>query len=232
MHTLRLTLTRRLLLTCALLFTVGTTQASVFQDFDAPLDDRFFSFSDAGPIPFSRTDPDGAGIDAIPGKPGDDAVLGFSLSDGALSGVGENFANPVGGSFPVSQDWSDFTGFSFWFHGAGVGNAFSVSLLDTNTTSGGELWLGDFQDDTRGWQEITIDFSDFYLAPYATLNDGVLNLSSIYSWVIVAGGANGVLAGDYYLDDLALVPAPSPLALLLVAALGASARRKATRRAR
>ncbi len=39
----------------------------------------------------------------------------------------------------------------------------AFSILDTSSSSAGELWGTDFLDDFIGWQELSLSFDHFYL---------------------------------------------------------------------
>ncbi|MFT6438051.1 MAG: hypothetical protein ACJAVI_006136, partial [Candidatus Azotimanducaceae bacterium] len=181
--------------------------SSVVEDFSATPGVDFFSFTDVSEsVIYAQTTPDSAGIYAVPGEPGSNAVLTFDLPVSGFSGVGDSFFEPTNSGYADSQDWSGASSVSFWFYGEGNNNQFKLSLLDSNSADSGELWLNDFTDDVSGWKKVVLPLADFYFASYSTFNNGVFDTNTVYSWAILADGDGGVAAGTYYVDDIALTP--------------------------
>ena len=198
----------------ALIVFVAPAQAIVIENFDSPLDSLYFSFSDIGPIAFAQTTSADAGIAAPTGQSTSDPILSFDVPDAVFAGVGRNFYDTLGTGYAGSQDWSVASGVQFWLYGSGLGTTMRLSLLDTDSTFAGELWLNDFVDDQTGWRLVELSFSDFYNAPYSVINDNVFNLDTIYSWALL--GVDGVSAGTYYIEDIELTPVPAPASFLLL----------------
>ncbi|MFT7220936.1 MAG: hypothetical protein ACI8Z1_002557 [Candidatus Azotimanducaceae bacterium] len=201
--------------TLTILFTSQFAHAVIVEDFDTPPDGLNYSFSDVPGVSYTQTTTDAAGITSISGKSDADPVLRFDLPTSEFAGVGRHLSQPSTNSWAGSQDWSISPSVQFWFYGEGNDNQFRLSLLDTNAVvTGGELWLHDFIDDLAGWKLVDLSFDNFFFANYSTLNNGVFDTETIYSWSLLAH--SGVTNGTYFIDDIALASVPSPSSSFLL----------------
>ncbi|MBN2002072.1 MAG: hypothetical protein JXA21_01845, partial [Anaerolineae bacterium] len=74
---------------------------------------------------------------ARPHQTGDNAFAGFdtTIPDGGWGGFTHAFANATLDAW-VSQDWSTYTGVTFWFYGANSGGNVNFDIFDNRTTNG------------------------------------------------------------------------------------------------
>ncbi|MFB2586806.1 glycoside hydrolase family 3 N-terminal domain-containing protein [Herbiconiux liukaitaii] len=91
--------------------------------------------------------------DTIPGAPTDNHVLVATV--GGTPGASDwfGFTNDT-----AAQDWSDSDGFSFWFLGTGSGKTLSFEVK-----SGGQLFDRNVVDDSTGWRQVSVLFTDLRL---------------------------------------------------------------------
>jgi hypothetical protein len=195
------------LLLLGLLFNLQVTPtlaaAKLLVDFEGGLPGGWFAYSGGGASVTADTlvvaDSDTL---ARPGQVGDNTVLSstFDVSSG-FGGFGQDFAMAGG-----SQDWSTYTGVSFWFYGSNSGQSFQFEIFDNRSDPGSdtaERFDTLFSDNFSGWQQITIPFSDFTRAtdfqPGGAPNDG-LTLTEMWGWAVILDGA----AGTIYMDDIGL----------------------------
>ncbi len=216
-----------LLLICALLL-INTSwllrpPPAAANQFAAPSDLPLLNDFEAGlPTGWFQYNGNGAGITpalqvvdaqaalALPGQLGANTVLSatFDLPSGSYAGFGDLYSQP--------QDWSAFSGLSFWFYGHASGNAYEVEVFDNrlNGDSGAyERFDYRFVDDTSGWQQLVIPFVLFGRSAYqdAGAPDDGFNGDAMWGWLIDLAPANGSGAGALAIDNLALVN-PTPFA--------------------
>jgi beta-glucanase (GH16 family) len=183
------------------LLAVGIVSAGtdILVDFEGGLPTTWFVFSGGGATVSADvqvvgdTDPL-----ARPGQTGDNAVLASTFD--ATSGFA-GFGDGLGG-----DDWSSYTGVSFWFYGSNTGQSLQFEIQDNRSdpsTDTAERFDYDFLDDFSGWQKVVIPFSDFTRAtdyqPPGAPDDG-LTLTEMWGWAVVLDGA----AGTLYMDDVGL----------------------------
>ena len=105
------------------------------------------------------------------------------------------------------QDWSAFTGLSFWLYGNNTGSTLFVDVLDNRapgtTTDTAERFSLDIVDDFSGWRFVEIPFSSLNRKEVGNgaPNDG-LNLTEVHGWAF--GVFNSGQAFTNYIDDVGL----------------------------
>ena len=183
----------------------ATTTSTVLADFEGGLPATYFSYNGNGAgVGYGVETIADTGALARPGQVGDNNFLsvGFNVPAGGFGGFGENFG-------AVSQDWSGFNGFSFWFYGTGGGSTFQAEIFDDGPNAdGAERYDVDFVDDTAGWRLIEIPFSAFTPATDFNPNpgNGVLDLTTVWGYVFPINSGSDVVK----FDDIALFGTPPP----------------------
>ena len=162
---------------------------------------EWFEYAGGGATvtPAFLTVADGAPL-AQPGQVGDNGVaqVTFDVTAG-FGGMGADFTSTTG-----PQDWSKFSGVSFWFYGTNSGQAFQFEIFDNGPDSANaERFDTLVTDNFLGWQQIVIPFAIFTRAtdfqPGGAPNDG-LTLTQMWGFAIVLDGA----AGTFTFDDIGL----------------------------
>ncbi len=179
------------------------TGQTILVDFESGLPAGWFIFNGGGATVSANTltvaDSDPL---ARPGQIGDNTVLEstFDATTG-FAGFGDAFESTSG-----PQDWTSFTGVSFWFYGSGTGQSLQFEIQDNRSdpaTDTAERFDVNFLDDFSGWQQVVIPFSDFTHAtdfqPGGAPDDG-LTLTEMWGWAMVLDGA----ASSVYMDDIGL----------------------------
>lgn len=70
--------------------------------------------------------------------------------------------------FDTPQDWSGVSSMNLWWFGQNTGSHWQIVLAAPNDTN----WFAfDFYDDFSGWQNVTINLSDFYAVGSPSLNN-------------------------------------------------------------
>ncbi|MBN2005402.1 MAG: family 16 glycosylhydrolase, partial [Anaerolineae bacterium] len=143
----------------------------------------------------------------LPHQTGDNRVAQFdtTIPDGGWGGFTHAFANATLDAW-VSQDWSTYTGVTFWFYGANSGGNVNFDIFDNRTTNGDscERWTTIFPDDFSGWKFFQIPFSSFTRKdwqPGGAPNDG-LTLTEV--WAYALGFPANVGAQTNYIDKVIL----------------------------
>ncbi len=134
------------------------------------------------------------------------AQFDYTIPAGGWGGFTHAFANAALDTW-VSQDWSTYTGVTFWFYGTNSGGAVNFDIFDNRTTNGDscERWTYIFTDDFSGWQFFQIPFSSFVRKdwqPGGAPNDG-LTLTEV--WAYALGFPANVGAQTHYIDDVGLM---------------------------
>jgi beta-glucosidase len=91
--------------------------------------------------------------DTVPGAPVDNHVLVATVGGTPTASDWFGFTNDT-----AAQDWSASDGFSFWFLGSGSGKTLSYEVK-----SSGQLFDQSVVDDTVGWRELRVLFTDLRL---------------------------------------------------------------------
>ncbi len=162
-----------------------------------------------GVFPFGSDDassPDLAVV-AAPDRPGASAgnhALDVPYTVAGYGGFSDDLA--------TSQNWSSYSGFSFWVKEQGTGQHIEYEVKDGGTDAEhAELWQGFFDDTHTGWTQITTPFSDFKrrtdYQPTGAPNDGVLNLTNMWGFAINLAGNS---SGDFQFDDFAVTGTAQP----------------------
>jgi beta-glucanase (GH16 family) len=105
------------------------------------------------------------------------------------------------------QDWSAFSGLSFWLYGNGTGSSLFIDILDNrnpgSTTDDAERFSINVIDDFSGWQFFEIPFGDFNRKEIGNgAPDDGFTLTEVHGWAF--GVFNSGLAFTNYLDDVGL----------------------------
>ncbi|NNF65847.1 MAG: hypothetical protein HKN07_16500, partial [Acidimicrobiia bacterium] len=193
-----------------------TLDAALVEDFEAGLPSGvdadgnpigFFTFSDPNSgVSISTTD---APLEQVPGAAASNHVLQMDSDvngDNGFAGFIHAFENETVDTW-VPQDWSGFTGVSFWLYGNNTGSILFLDILDNRadgtTTDTAERWSTDIIDDFSGWQLFEIPFEGLNRKEIGNgaPNDG-LTLTAVHGWAF--GVFDSGVPFTNYLDDLTL----------------------------
>jgi beta-glucanase (GH16 family) len=171
---------------------------NIIDDFEAGLPETWFQYGDYG----AGTSIDLATIlvaDRPGGEPETSVLSVDYVSAGWGAGTGRDLTPP--------QDWSAFSGLSFWFHGTNSGTTFELILSDNKSDPSAdtaERFHATFTDDFAGWQHISLPWSVFYRGswqPPGAPDDG-LTLTEMWAYAIALPSGT---SGTFYIDEVALV---------------------------
>jgi serine/threonine protein kinase len=141
-----------------------------------------------------------------PGLQGPGALrLEYSVPDGELAWVNQ--------SFPTPQDWSAYSGISFWFNGSRVGSDVILELLENRDPnqpgSQSERFWYKFRDTFTGWKKFEVPWSEFFRHEFAnTPNDGFTR-KEMWGLCLILFGAGGFRKGVCEFDQIELMPPAS-----------------------
>ena len=159
----------------------------------------FFTFSDPNSgVGISTTD---APPEQVPGAAASNNVLQMDSDvngDNGFAGFIHAFENETVDTW-VPQDWSGFTGISFWLYGNNTGSILFLDILDNRaagtTTDTAERWSTDIIDDFSGWQLFEVPFESLNRKEIGNgaPNDG-LTLTAVHGWAfgVFDSGADGL----------------------------------------
>jgi len=165
----------------------------------------FYTFNGAGSgvaISTAATPP--APVLPATGEPNN--VLQIDIDSTSFAGFIHGFENSTADTW-VSQDWTKYKGFSFWFYGQNSGSSLFIDLLESrnpgSTTDDAERWTVAFADDFSGWQKLEFPFSAFTRKEIGNgaPNNG-LTLDTVHGWAFGALGTGG--PRTYYMDNVTL----------------------------
>lgn len=140
--------------------------------------------------------------DSIPGN----NAIAMTGDVGAFAGYVHAFGNETLDTW-VTQDWSPYEGFSFWFYGQNNGATIFIDIIDNrtpgSTTDDAGRYTVDFVDDFTGWQYFEFPFSEFVFKNIGNgaVNDG-LTLTDMHGYAFGMLGTNGEVT--YYIDDVSV----------------------------
>ncbi|MFJ6724973.1 glycoside hydrolase family 3 N-terminal domain-containing protein [Streptomyces sp. NPDC091281] len=117
-----------------------------------------------------------------------------------ISGWG-GFTHDYAANEPA-HDWSGHKGLRFWWEGHGTGRRIAVEIKDGGAHGeASELWTTSFADDSTGWRQIEIPFTDFvYRTDYQPVGgiDQVLGLTEMWGYAVtLPAGTSGEFALDH-----------------------------------
>lgn len=152
------------------------------------------------------TDPD-----ARPGQVGVNQVLAVDHAVTDFGGFGQDLA-----ADGAPMDLSGTDGMRLWLNGTGSGLVYQLEIADNRSDPAddtAERFDVEIVDDTAGWREIVVPWSDFTRAtdfqPVGAPDDG-LTLTEVWSWAIVLPqGSDAVLVDDVTVDGAVGQPQPS-----------------------
>ncbi len=113
----------------------------------------------------------------------------------------------------TSRNWRDFNAISFWFLGSNTGQAVQFEIFDNRAAElngdSAERWFTRFEDDSYGWKQLEIPFTDFERRsdwqPEGAPDDG-FNLDAVSGYAFgLPAGAGGSFA---IIDDIELIFMP------------------------
>ena len=137
-------------------------------------------------------------------NPAPNKVLQLDLNVTSYAGVIHGFENPAGDTW-VSQDWSEYAGFTMWLYGQNSGTALFIDLLENrnpgSTKDDAQRWTTTVTDDFSGWKQLEIPFTSFtekVVGNGAPRDD--FDRTAMYGWAFGALGTGG--ARTYYVDDV------------------------------
>lgn len=132
------------------------------------------------------------------GQSGDNRLLawGFdAVSDPGYGGVGKEFPEP--------QNWTEFTGLQFWFHGSGENGELQIEIGEDKTTDVERYRAPSFIDNEVGWRLVKLPFATFSPSGWnPSPGNGILDLRAVENIVFAANA--GVSTAGVALDDIAL----------------------------
>ncbi|KQX06994.1 hypothetical protein ASC59_04070 [Leifsonia sp. Root1293] len=121
--------------------------STLIHDFEDGVPGGVFTWASTDAVkPVLATAPDSA----VPGSGSDNDVMTATVGGEPTAADWFGFSNDT-----AATDWSASDGFSFWFGGTGSGGTLSYELK-----SGGKLFDRSVVDDTAGWREISVLFSE------------------------------------------------------------------------
>ena len=153
-----------------------------------------------------------ASIDPVPNADGTNEVLKLTSNVADWGGVTHAFENDAVDAW-VSQDWSEYAGFCFWYYGTGTGtqvlfeineNRAPFDAGDPNANRGAEVWSYTHNDSVAGWQFVQIPFTAL---ARKNINNGAPNDGwtgeAVHGWSI---GSVQTADGEEvrYIDDFGL----------------------------
>jgi beta-glucanase (GH16 family) len=157
----------------------------IIQDDDIPDPALIDDFEDGVPVPLKPSNgvtvttisvASGSPL-AVPGQYHQNSILSVIYSLPTLSG---GFTRTL----EVSQDWSDYDGFSFWYYGANTGKTMTAQILDNGVPDPGPT----------GWE---LAWSDEFEGPASTQANSA-------NWTYETGGHGwGNQEWQYYTDSTA-----------------------------
>jgi beta-glucanase (GH16 family) len=146
---------------------------------------------------------------ALPGQSGDNHLLHFQALVNGWGGLTHAFENDAVDAW-VPQDWSKYTGISFWLYGQNTGNDLLFEINENrnpgSTVADTEIWSHAFKDDFTGWKQFALSFdSDFTRKEIGNgaPNDGFTR-EQVHGWAFGSLSTGGQTV-TYYLDDVALI---------------------------
>jgi beta-glucanase (GH16 family) len=125
---------------------------------------------------------------------------------GGFAGLIHAFENEAVDTW-TPQDWSGFTGLSFWLYGNNTGNVLFLDILDNrndgSTSDDAERWSIEIIDDFSGWQFFEIPWEAFRRKEIGNgaPNDG-FTLTQVHGWAF--GVSSSGLEFTNYIDDVGL----------------------------
>jgi beta-glucanase (GH16 family) len=166
----------------------------------------FITFSDgASGVAISTTDAPPA---PVPGSAAGNQVLQVDTNvvGGGFAGLVHAFENDAVNTW-TPQDWSGFSGLSFWLYGNNTGSVLFVDVLDNrnpgSTTDDAERFSLDIIDDFSGWQFFELPWEAFSRKEIGNgaPNDG-FTLTEVHGWAF--GVFSSGQAFINYMDDVGL----------------------------
>ena len=169
----------------------------------------FATWSDGSPIGLSNPVVADSDPLARPGQPATTTLLAATHTIGGYGGFTHAFENEAVNDW-IAQDWSGYTGISFWFYGHATGGQVQVDLLDnrgTTDSDSAERFYARFDDDTVGWKYVEMPFADFQrrtdYQPGGAPDDG-LTLTEVHGYAFGFPNDGGVERINY-IDNVALM---------------------------
>jgi beta-glucanase (GH16 family) len=145
---------------------------------------------------------------ALPGQSGDNNLMHFQAMVNGWGGFTHAFENDAVDTW-VPQDWSKYTGMSFWLYGQNTGNDLLFEINENrnpgSTVADTEIWSYAFKDDFAGWKQFTVGFDEFIRKEIGNgaPNDGFTR-EEVHGWAFGTLNTGGQTV-TYYLDDVALI---------------------------
>lgn len=186
-----------------------------------PIPIGFYTFAGSG-ASISLSNPGTPPSPPLAAEPAPNATLQVDVDSPSYAGVIHAFENPAVDSW-VTQDWSEYAGFTMWLYGQGSGSDLFVDLLENRNPGSvkddAQRWTVTFKDDFTGWQQLEFPFADFTQKSVGNNapTDG-FDRYEMHGWafgVVDSGGPQ-----TYYIDDVGVygVAPIAPLAVSLAAA--------------
>ncbi len=145
-----------------------------------------------------------------PGASATDMAMAETLfiTSGSFAGFTQKLTNDAADAW-VSQDWSSFSGMSFWLYGNNSGGVIFIDVLDNrnpdSTTDDAGRYVVELQDNFTGWQYFEFDWTDFIRKDIGNgaPNDG-FTLEEINGYAFGGFGSQPMDA-TYYIDEVRLI---------------------------
>ncbi|MCA9989611.1 MAG: family 16 glycosylhydrolase [Anaerolineales bacterium] len=166
----------------------------------------FLTFSDGtSTVALATTD---TPAEPVPGSVAGNHVLQVDTSvvGGGYAGLVHAFENETVDTW-TPQDWSAFSGISFWLYGNNTGRTLFLDVLDNrnpgSTIDDAERFSVDIPDNFAGWQYFELPWEAFHRKEIGNgaPNDG-FTLTQVHGWAF--GVFSSELTFTNYLDDLTL----------------------------
>jgi beta-glucanase (GH16 family) len=144
----------------------------------------------------------------VPGSAAGNHVMqtDTNVVNGGYAGFVHLFENDTADTW-TPQNWSTFSGLSFWLYGNNTGSVLFIDILDNrndgSTTDDAERWSIDITDDFSGWQFFELPWEAFHRKEIGNgaPNDG-FTLTQVHGWAF--GVFSSAASFTNYLDDVAL----------------------------
>jgi tRNA A-37 threonylcarbamoyl transferase component Bud32 len=161
-------------------------------------------------------------LDWIPARGSNNASIVRSVVHPGLQGSGSlrlEFVVPpnemvwVTQMYPASQDWSAFSGISFWFNGLQSQGEIILELwenrdLEKRGSEPERFWYK-FKDDFLGWKKFDAGWAEFKRRPFPNTPDDGFTRKEMWGVCIIIPGESRERRGVCEIDQLELLPPAS-----------------------
>jgi|GEM_PF-2851132 len=181
----------------------------------------FYTFAGGGAT-ISLDNPGTPPTPPLAANPAPNKALQIDIDSPSYAGVIHAFENDTADTW-VTQDWSEYAGFTMWLYGQGTNSNLFIDLLENrspgSTTDDAQRWTVTFADDFTGWKQLEFPFADFTQKSVGNNapTDG-FERYEMHGWAFGAVDTGG--PQTYYVDDVGVygVAPVAPLAVTFTTA--------------